>query len=380
MSFTLQNALSSVAPLGVLLPGLVVGLIAESPVLDRVAALLDRRGRPVAARLIGTLHGAVPLWTAALGARLTVDSYPLDPQWRLVLQQFFGLAMLLAVTLVVSRVAARLSTQFLRRYAETLPTASLISTLIGISIWTAALLVALELLGIAITPTLAALGVGGLAFALALQPTLQNLFSGLQIIASGQIKIGDYVQLESGKEGYVTDIPWRTTTTRDQSQHAVIVPNATLAQVSFTNFVFPAEQTSIAVALLVSYYADLEAVERLSLETARDALAECGGPLDGFEPYVRFTEFGNENVKLNVFLRAQNSVDPFKLRSDFIKRLHARQRSEGIRPPFPAMTASETTAPAPSATPSAPTAPPSAPSQSPLGGILSSVFGPPRAP
>ena len=380
MSFTLQNALSSVAPLGFLLAGLVVGLIAEYAVLDRVAALLDRRGRPVAARLIGTLHGAVPLWTAALGARLTVDSYPLDPQWRLVLQQFFGLAMLLAVTLVVSRVAARLSTQFLRRYAETLPTASLISTLIGISIWTAALLVALELLGIAITPTLAALGVGGLAFALALQPTLQNLFSGLQIIASGQIKIGDYVQLESGKEGYVTDITWRTTTIRDQSQHAVIVPNATLAQVSFTNFVFPAEQTSIAVALLVSYYADLEAVERLSLETARDALAECGGSLDGFEPYVRFTEFGNENVKLNVFLRAQNSVDPFKLRSDFIKRLHARQRSEGIRPPFPAMTASETTAPAPSATPSAPTAPPSAPSQSPLGGILSSVFGPPRAP
>ena len=50
----------------------------------------------------------------------------------------------------------------------------------------------------------AALGVGGLAVALALQDTLSNLFSGFYITLAGQIRVGDYIKLDSGEEGYVT--------------------------------------------------------------------------------------------------------------------------------------------------------------------------------
>jgi small-conductance mechanosensitive channel len=367
---SLKDALVSAGPFGFTLAGLALGLIVEFLVLGRLVAALERRNRPTAARCLAAFRTALPLWTTALGARLTAAAYPLPPEVSLAVQQTLGLVMLLALTLVSTRIATSLLRQYLRYHAETLPTASLISSLVGIAIWTVAVLVALQLVGIAIGPVLAALGVGGLAVALALQPTLQNLFSGLQIIASRQIKLGDYVQLESGKEGYVTDITWRTTTIRDLPNHVIIVPNATLAQASFTNFAFPQEQTSVAVTLLVGYDVDLETVERLALEVARETLARSGAQVEGFAPFLRFTDAGNENVKLTIFLRAQNSVDPFKLRSDFIKRVLKRYAAEGIPPPFPARTAPPAPPrPAPSATPQP---------QSTLGGLLSNVFKPPR--
>ncbi|MGB1839690.1 MAG: mechanosensitive ion channel family protein [Longimicrobiales bacterium] len=77
---------------------------------------------------------------------------------------------------------------------------------------TPARLVILQNLGIDITPLITALGIGGLAVALALQDTLGNLFAGVQIILSRQVRPRDYVQLSSGEEGWVTDVGARNTT------------------------------------------------------------------------------------------------------------------------------------------------------------------------
>ena len=65
---------------------------------------------------------------------------------------------------------------------------------------------------VSITPILTALGVGGLAVALALQDTLSNLFGGFYVAVAGQVRLGDYIKLNTGEEGYVTDIGWRCTT------------------------------------------------------------------------------------------------------------------------------------------------------------------------
>jgi len=65
-----------------------------------------------------------------------------------------------------------------------------------------------------LTPVLTTLGVGGLAVALALQDTLSNLFAGFYTSMSGLVRIGDYIKLNTGEEGYVVDIAWRSTTIR----------------------------------------------------------------------------------------------------------------------------------------------------------------------
>src|SRR5262249_56060637 len=68
------------------------------------------------------------------------------------------------------------------------------------------LLVLLTALGIQITPILTALGVGGLAVALALQDTLSNLFAGVHLLADRPIRVGDYVKLADSVEGHVVAI------------------------------------------------------------------------------------------------------------------------------------------------------------------------------
>jgi hypothetical protein len=63
-------------------------------------------------------------------------------------------------------------------------------------------LIILQSLGIAISRILTAVGVGGLAVGLALQETLSNLFSGLYIMVSRQIRPGDYIKLNTGEDGH----------------------------------------------------------------------------------------------------------------------------------------------------------------------------------
>ena len=88
------------------------------------------------------------------------------------------------------------------------------------------LLVVLNGLGLSITPMLTALGVGGLAVALALQEPLANFFAGVFLTLAGQIRSGDYVKLDSGQEGYVVDFSWRSTRLRMLANNLVVVPNS----------------------------------------------------------------------------------------------------------------------------------------------------------
>ena len=94
----------------------------------------------------------------------------------------------------------------------------------------------LNAVGVSITPIITALGVGGLAMALALQDTLSNLFAGIHILAEHTIRIGDFIRLETGQEGYVEDISWRTTRIRMLPNNMVIVPNSKLAQSVVVNY------------------------------------------------------------------------------------------------------------------------------------------------
>ena len=67
-------------------------------------------------------------------------------------------------------------------------------------------MVSLDILGINISPLIAGLGIGGLAVALAIQPTLSNLFAGTYVITEGVVSVGDYIDMEGGVSGYVVDV------------------------------------------------------------------------------------------------------------------------------------------------------------------------------
>jgi small-conductance mechanosensitive channel len=185
---------------------------------------------------------------------------------------------------------------------------------------------------------LTALGVGGLAVALALQEPLANFFAGLFITLAGQIRVGDYIKLDSGQEGYVVDFSWRSTRLRMLANNLVVVPNAKLAQAIVVNHHLPAQDLAVLVEVGVDYASDLAHVERVVMNVGREVMTQVTGGVREFEPFIRYHTFADSSVNFTVILRATEFVDQYLIKHEFVKRLHSRFQREGIAIPFPIRT------------------------------------------
>lgn len=212
---------------------------------------------------------------------------------------------------------------------------TILKNTIFIIIFIIGLLSILQNYGISITPILTALGVGGIAVALALQETLSSFISGVNIIATNKIKIGDYISLETGEEGFVTDITWRNTTIRQLTNSYLIVPNQKLGQGIVTNYNRPQKEMSILIDVRVAYDSDLEHVEKITIDVGRKIMKKIEGGVDGFEPLVRFHTFGESSINFTVILRVKEFVNQYLIKHEFIKALKKEYQKTGITIPFP---------------------------------------------
>lgn len=196
----------------------------------------------------------------------------------------------------------------------------------------------LDNLGISLTPILTTLGIGSLAVAIALQDTLGNFFAGLYIKVDRPIEIGHYIRLQSGEEGYVERIGWRSTRIRMLPNNMVVVPNNKLVQDNITNYYLPDKELAVLAEVGVAYGSDLEKVERVTIAVAKEVLQTVAGGVREFEPLIRYRAFGQSSIDFTVVLRAREFVDGILLKHEFIKRLKARYEKEGITIPFPIRT------------------------------------------
>ncbi len=162
--------------------------------------------------------------------------------------------------------------------------AGLSRQLIRILIFSLAGMILLRHFNISIAPLLTALGVGGLAVALALQDTLANFFAGVHILVEKPLGLGDYIKLGEGQEGVVTDIGWRTTRIRTGGNTMIVIPNTKITSGILTNYSLPNQRVSAEVAILAGQDADVDTVSRLAMDTA----AETEGVLAEFPAVVVF--------------------------------------------------------------------------------------------
>ena len=197
------------------------------------------------------------------------------------------------------------------------------------------LLILMDSFGVSITPLLASLGIGSLAVALALQPTLENFFSGIQIIVDKPIKIGQFIKLDSGEEGYVAKVGWRSTWIRMLPNNVVVIPNKILVSSKILNYYYPETEMAVLVQVGVHYEADLKRVEKVTIEVAREVMKTVQGGVPGFEPFIRYHTFNDFSIDFTVILRAKEFVDNYLIKHEFIKRLHERYNKEGIIIPYP---------------------------------------------
>jgi len=255
-----------------------------------------------------------------------------------LIQKSIGGLYIFSFTWVAARIIAGMLEIRSRKDGSEFASTSILGNIAKAIIYCIGLILILQTFGVAIAPLLTALGVGGIAVALALQPTLSNLFSGLQLIASGKINIGDFVELENGKKGFIRDITWRNTTIETGQNNVVIVPNSKMADSIIENFFLINREITFNVQVGVAYGSDLDKVERVSVEVAKQILSRFDGGVKEFDPFVRFNAFGDSSIVVRIFMRVKEYADQFLITSEFIRALHKRYAEEGITIPFPTRT------------------------------------------
>jgi len=318
--------------------GVIAGIIVERLLLRKLRRLLEKTQWDGLAVIIRALRGMPMLWVGLAGASGAVNNIPMSTALFDAIQKTLLVVGILSVTLVVARGATGFLNLYTRKTEGAVPSISIFANLAKVIVFLIGAMVVLQSLGISITPMLTALGVGGLAVALALQDTLSNFFSGLLILASGQIKRGDYVELETKERGYVADITWKNTTIRTISDNMIIVPNSKLSSTITTNYYQPQKEVAVRVEVGVAYESDLKKVEEVTVDVAREVMREVPGGVPAFEPHIFFHTFSDFSINFTAVMHASEYREQYVVRHEFVKRLHERYGKEGIVIPFPIRT------------------------------------------
>lgn len=329
MDFPSEYLTSALWTLALLVGGWLLGWVVEAFFLSRFSR---------ADFLRKALNGLGRWMGLAAGLGLALRYRLLPPEWQGDTVLAWKISCLLIITVFLARLTGRFVREHTIGFSNELPATSLVENVVRGVVYLVGILVVLQTLDISVTPVLTALGVGGLAVALALQDTLGNLFAGIQIIATRKIQPGQFIQLEGGQEGYVTDITWRNTTIHTMPNHMVIIPNAKLASSIVVNSYLPSQDIGFRVDVGVHYDSDLDHVERVAYAIATEVLKNSPGAMEEVEPTIRFREFADSSINMAIIIRVKEWAEQFQIKHDMIKALHKGFRKEGIVIPFPIRT------------------------------------------
>lgn len=196
----------------------------------------------------------------------------------------------------------------------------------------------LQRIGFDTTAIITGLGVGGLAVALALQDTLGNFFAGVHILVDKPFKEEDYIKTDTGFEGLVKQIGWRTTKVETfPARNLIYVPNSKIANSVLENFSYPAHDTGILQVIGVDYKEDVENVERILLGAIKNA-AQKTNIIIPESIWGRFDSFGDFSLNFKYGFLVQGWQNRPIATSLVNKEIFYEFKKNNITIPFPVRT------------------------------------------
>jgi len=335
----LHDPLKLVAPLCLLLGTVAAGYVVKRLLFRALRRWGEKSASNVHTVLTQSLSAPILIWSLIAGIYFATEILDLPDRSIHVIERTLLILTILSLTMMASRLAGNLIRHYGGRIPGAMPVTTLTQNLAQLFVVLVGLLILLHQLGVSVTPILTAFGVGGLAVALALQDTLSNLFAGFYVSVAGQVRLGDYIKLNTGEEGYIADISWRSTTMRALSSNLIIIPNAKLAQAIVTNYFLPERRMSLGIPVSVSYATDPDQVERVLLDVARTAVPEVPGLLAEPEPSVQLIPgFGEGALKFTLNCTVVEFVAQYAVQHELRKRILKRFHAEHIEMGFPAQT------------------------------------------
>ena len=271
------------------------------------------------------------VWCLVPGIAASIEVAHLSTRTVHALDLTFVAVIIFSVTLTAANVVGVLIVRLGERRSLAVAVTGLAQTSARAAVLAVGSLILLGALGVQITPLLTALGVGGLAVALALQDTLSNLFAGLHLLADRPIGVGDYVKLADGVEGFVVDVGWRSTRVRHLQNSIAIVPNSLVAKSTIVNYDLLRAPLGISVRVSVDYASDPDRVEALLIEETQRAVGEVPGLLGEPAPSARLIPgFSESGLEFSLVCHVAKYVDQYLVQHELRKRILRRLRAEQI--------------------------------------------------
>lgn len=277
-------------------------------------------------------------WTVGIALILALQRSAQDFPGKGALVSLLIVVLVVSMSLKISATLGRVSPVLLKHIDADVAVTGLARLLLQGTILLIGLVILLQSLGVAVTPLLTALGVGGLAVALALQDTLSNLFAGVHILLEKPFALNDFIRLNSGLEGWVQDIGWRTTRIRTRTHNLVVIPNREIAGSTLLNLSLPKPQLRMETQLGVEYSSDPTHVQKVLEDVAAVVMANTEGALALPAPEIHFAEFGDSSLLfvIRFYVSAYHLQEP--ILGALHTAIHLRFADEGITIPFPIRT------------------------------------------
>lgn len=210
-----------------------------------------------------------------------------------------------------------------------------ISRLLGYTLYTITGMLALSMLGISFEKMALVAGALSVGIGFGLQNIVNNFVSGIIILFERSLRVGDFVELESGLVGEVREIRIRSTVIRTLGNEDILVPNSTFISSQVNNWTLDDDYKRINVPFGVAYGTDPRLVIREVIAAAVTHPNSVREP--GRDPNVIFTGFGDSSLdfKLVVWIRGEWVKRPGQVLSDYLLMIHDVLAEHGIEVPFP---------------------------------------------
>jgi small-conductance mechanosensitive channel len=203
------------------------------------------------------------------------------------------------------------------------------------SVWIIGTLVGLNYIGLDLTSLALLGGAIGVGIGFGLQNIFSNFISGIIILLERTLKVGDYVDLQSGVRGHVREIGMRYTRITTNDEVDIIVPNSEFINGRVTNWTFETRFRRMRVPFGVAYGSDKDKVKAAALRAAQRVKGTVSEP--GREPDAWLVGFGDSslNFELVVWVGPDLITRPGRTEAGFLWAIEDELRAAGIEIPFP---------------------------------------------
>ena len=240
--------------------------------------------------------------------------------------------------LVISWVIRRLLRRLQKRAGRDTHSASIytLGRLLHYFIMTIAVLAAFASLGLDVSSLTLIAGALSVGIGFGLQSIVNNFLSGLILLFEGSLKVGDFIELDSGVTGIVKEISTRYTRINTNDNVDVVVPNSELVSFKLTNWTLREPIVRIRIPFGVAYGTDKELVRKAALEAA-DEVPFTMKSTPGRMPDVLLVNFGDSSLdfQLRVWVASQGVHRPVRVKASYYWALESKFREYGIKIPFP---------------------------------------------